>query len=97
MMGLFSRKNKPVEEDLEVPSPEEEMPEMPEDLPEFPELPKEEPISRGELLESIPELVSPEEATKPLFIEIKDFKGYLLLHVSRAGVSSSLSYVILSN
>ena len=78
-MGLFSRKKRFSEEDLEVPSApgEEEL-----DMPEFPELPEEEldmpeEPEMPEVIEKPVELEEHEIPSKPLFIDINDFKEIL--------------------
>jgi hypothetical protein len=77
-MGLFSRKKRGIAEELDVPSaPEEEIEEMPK-FPEIPEefkpLPEEEKLRPPEIVEEARELIEP---TKPLFIEVNDFKEVL--------------------
>lgn len=78
-MGLFSRKKRFVEENLDVPvAPGEEDLEM----PEFPELPEEdlefpEEPEMPEVIEKPAELEEHEIPSKPLFIDVNDFKEIL--------------------
>lgn len=79
-MGLFSRKKRKVDEELEVPSAPSEDDEMPEEMPEFPAIPEEfklpekDKLKPPEIIEETREIIEP---TKPLFIEISDFKEIL--------------------
>ena len=79
-MGLFSRKKRNVDEELEVPSAPSEDDEMPEEMPEFPAIPEEfklpekDKLKPPEIIEETREIIEP---TKPLFIEISDFKEIL--------------------